>query len=179
MVKNQPSNAGDSGSIPGGELRSHMCTSQLERNPCASTAEPVCSRSCAPQLEKPPISPTKTLQSPLPQKRYSVDFPLKKYTDMCAVLSFLFIAWTGLSFSWAQKLNEMHPLQIFLSSATLAGWNQELWKERLQASSLAHGRLRLRACLDCQELCHWRSAKVWPQDAFVYQWLLESCVWED
>ena len=51
--------------------------------------------------------------------------PLPGYTGEAPagrrhVLSFLFIAWTGLSFSWVQKLNEMHPLQIFLSSATLA-----------------------------------------------------------
>ena len=32
VVKNPPSNAGDMGSIPGGELRSHM--------PCAVTTEP-------------------------------------------------------------------------------------------------------------------------------------------
>ena len=112
-------------------------------------------------------------------KELSLSF--EKNTDVCAVLNFLFIAWTGFSFIWAQKLNKMHPLQIFLSSATLAGWNQEPWKERLQASSLAHGGLRLglEACIDCQELCHWHRTKAWPQDAFVYQWLLESCVWED
>ena len=51
MVKNPPSNAGDTGSIPGGVTKIPHALGQL--SPHATTTEPALPGACAPQLEKP------------------------------------------------------------------------------------------------------------------------------
>ena len=50
VVKNQPSNTGDAGSIPGRETNIPHAVGQL--SPCASTTEPAHSRAHAPQLDR-------------------------------------------------------------------------------------------------------------------------------
>ena len=50
VVKNPPSNAGDMGSIPGQEAKIPHAMGQLR--PPTTTPEPLCSRTCIPQLGK-------------------------------------------------------------------------------------------------------------------------------
>ena len=49
VVKNLPCNTGDAGSIPSQRARTPHAAERL--NPCAATAEPVCSRAHVPHLE--------------------------------------------------------------------------------------------------------------------------------
>ena len=57
MVKNPPSNAGDSGSIPGLGTKIPHATRQLSLH--TATTEPVSSRASASQLERNPSTATK------------------------------------------------------------------------------------------------------------------------
>ena len=57
VVKNSPSNAGDTGSIPGQGTKIPHATGQL--SPCTTTAEPACSGACTPQLERSPLATMK------------------------------------------------------------------------------------------------------------------------
>ena len=50
VVKDPPSDAGNAGSIPGRGTKIPYAVGQL--SPCPATTEPVCSRACAPQLER-------------------------------------------------------------------------------------------------------------------------------
>ena len=51
VVKNPPSYAGDTGSIPG--LKTRIQYTAGRPSPRATTAEPTCPRACTPRLEKP------------------------------------------------------------------------------------------------------------------------------
>ena len=58
VVKNPPSTAGDTGSIPGGRTKIPHASGQL--SPRAATTEPVQSGAQAPQLERSPHATTKS-----------------------------------------------------------------------------------------------------------------------
>ena len=58
MLKNPPSNAGDTGSIPGQGTKIPQAAGQLSL--CAATTELAHSGACAPQLERSPRAATKS-----------------------------------------------------------------------------------------------------------------------
>ena len=72
MVKNQPSIAGDTGSIPGQGTKSPHAMGQL--SPHAATTEPTRPVACAPQLER---SPHRTERSCVPQLRLNTAKKIK------------------------------------------------------------------------------------------------------
>ena len=57
-VENPPSNAGDTGSIPGQGTKIPHAAGQL--SPRVATTEPMCSGACTPQLERSPCTATKS-----------------------------------------------------------------------------------------------------------------------